>query len=103
MLVSGSGCAELAEVEHDLVDRQRDDLAGLERQRLGALLRVEVGDGHVAHEHLLVGDAEDDVAALELVLVPQLLERGGQRGRLLHDAVDDDAGREVDAARRRGR
>ena len=70
MLVSGSDLAELREVEHDLIHRQRDDLARLERQSLRPLLRIQVRNLHVTHQYLLVGDAENYVAAGELVRLP---------------------------------
>ncbi len=89
---------ELRVVEEHLVHRQRDNLASLEGQRFRPLLRIYVRHLHVAHQHLRVGDAEDDVAAVEVVDGPQLLDGGGQRVLVADHAVDDRAGREGHSA-----
>ena len=67
------GITHLRVVQNHLVQREGDDLAGLERQRLGPLLRVQVGNLQWADHDLRIGDTEDDPPALEPIGRPRVV------------------------------
>ena len=78
------------EVEHCLVDRDRQRLLGAEANGVGELLRiVDAGDLDRADADAVVGEADADVALRQLVLPEELLERLAERLDLAHLAAGD--------------
>jgi len=77
--MSGRHRLQHLEVEHGVVERDRDELLGLEADRAR-----EIGIGHGrevdgADDHPRSGDADPDLALLQAELAPQALDRGGDR------------------------
>ena len=71
---------EHLEVEHRVVERDRDELGGLEADGAG-----QVGIGHVGHvdradDDARPGDADPHLPLLEAELAPQPLDRRGDLG-----------------------
>ena len=93
--VGGGPFAEDLEVEHGLVDRDRERLLGAEAHGVGQLLRIlDPRDLDGADADAVVREADPDVALGELVLPEELLERLGERLDLPHLAAGDHAGRQ---------
>src|SRR5919198_3097384 len=89
----GLRLAEDAVVENGLLDRDRERLLGAEADRVRELLRVDDADDvERAHADPVVGDAEADAAARELVLAEEGLQRLGERLRVAELAADDHPG-----------
>src|SRR5689334_6401039 len=86
-------------IEHDLVERHRDRLGRLEadghRELLGV---VDLRQLEVAHDDLLVGDAEADAAG-KVVRLEEVAQRFGERVDVRDLAVGDHAGRQLGADR----
>ena len=73
----GGELLERVEVEHGLVDRHRHEVLHLEGERLLQLVDRHPGQVDLAHDDLLVRDADDDLLAAELGVRPELLDGGG--------------------------
>ena len=70
------------EVEDGLVDRDGDELLHLVAQRRPQVLLRHRGQLGLAHDHPLVGHADDDVAALEAGLAPEPADGSRHRRRV---------------------
>ena len=93
--VDGLDGAERLHVQHGLVDRHRDLVGGLHadggEQRLLVLHHRHV---ERAHDDPLVGDAQAHAPG-QVVLVEEGAQRLGERGRIGHVTVAQDAGPQV--------
>ena len=88
--------AEDVVVEHRLLERDREHFLRPEADRVRELLRVvDAADLEHPHADSIVGDAQADVLAGELVLLEEGAQRGGERVRVAELAADDDAVLEV--------
>ena len=88
--------AEDVVVEHRLLERDREHFLRPEADRVRELLRVvDAADLEHPHADSIVGDAQADVLAGELVLLEEGAQRGGERVRVAELAAGDDAVLEV--------
>ena len=71
---------EHLEVEHRVVERDRDELLRLEAQRAGEVRLRHDRQIDGAHEHPRARDADAHLALAEAQLLPEALDRGGDRG-----------------------
>ncbi len=86
--------AQRVEVEHGVVGGHRDELLDLERQGVAELLLGEPRKGHLADDHPLVPDAEEDLLGLHARLAPEVAKRVGDELGLADLAGLDRAGRQ---------
>ena len=84
------------QVEDGLLDRHRDDVGDLEGQRLAQLRKRHPRQVELADDHLLVGDADDDLLGGELHPRPELPDGGGHGFAVDDFAVAHGARREGD-------
>ena len=87
---------ERVEVQDGLVDRHRDEVLHLQRQRGAQLGQRQPRQVDLAHDHPLVGDPDGDLAAAEARLGPEQADGCGHRGGVHDLAVGDRAGRQGD-------
>ena len=91
--VGGGSISEDLEVEHGLVDRNRQRFLSPEADRVGELLRVfDAGDLDRANADAVIRDSDADVSLGQLVLAEELFERLAERLGVAHFAAGDQAG-----------
>jgi hypothetical protein len=86
-------------VEHGVLDRHRDELLHLEPERGAKFLLGEVRQRDLTDDDPLVADTEPYLPTLEPALMPQLLQRLADRGRIADLAALDGARRQGNLAR----
>ena len=85
---------ERVEVQDRLLHRHRDEVLHLEGQARAELPGRQPRQVDLAHDHLLVGHADDDLLRAELRLRPELREGAGDRLDVDDLAVAHGAGRQ---------